>query len=345
MADETTRHELSARFDPTGTEAPIYARWMERGGFHVDAAEAAEPYVIAIPPPNVTAALHMGHGLNNTIQDVLIRFQRMRGRDAMWIPGTDHAGIATQNVVERDLAKEGLTRHDLGRERFVERVWEWVDRYGSTIIDQLKVMGCSCDWERTRFTLDEGLSQAVREVFVRLYEKGLIYRGNYIINWCPRCLTALSNEEAEHHESQGRLYHIRYPLADAEGEYVVVATTRPETMLGDTAVAVHPEDERNRHLVGRIVDLPLVGRRIPVIADEFVDPEFGSGFVKVTPAHDPNDFEIGSRHDLPRVDIMNETSRHSDSFSRWKNTSTPSASAIDAVPSLSRASACNGSCA
>jgi valyl-tRNA synthetase len=306
MADETTRHELSARFDPTGTEAPIYARWMERGGFHVDAAEAAEPYVIAIPPPNVTAALHMGHGLNNTIQDVLIRFQRMRGRDAMWIPGTDHAGIATQNVVERDLAKEGLTRHDLGRERFVERVWEWVDRYGSTIIDQLKVMGCSCDWERTRFTLDEGLSQAVREVFVRLYEKGLIYRGNYIINWCPRCLTALSNEEAEHHESQGRLYHIRYPLADAEGEYVVVATTRPETMLGDTAVAVHPEDERNRHLVGRIVDLPLVGRRIPVIADEFVDPEFGSGFVKVTPAHDPNDFEIGSRHDLPRVDIMND---------------------------------------
>jgi valyl-tRNA synthetase len=305
MTDETTRHELSARFDSTGIEAPVYARWLERGGFHVDAANVAAPYVIAIPPPNVTAALHMGHGLNNTIQDVLVRFQRMRGRDAVWIPGTDHAGIATQNVVERDMAKEGLTRHDVGRDRFVDRVWEWVDRYGSTIIEQLKTMGCSCDWERTRFTLDEGLSRAVREVFVRLYAKGLIYRGNYIINWCPRCLTALSNEEAEHQEIQGKLYHIRYPLADAEGEYVVVATTRPETMLGDTAVAVHPEDERNRNLVGREVELPLVGRRIEVIADEHVDPEFGSGFVKVTPAHDPNDFEIGLRHDLERVDIMN----------------------------------------
>ncbi len=306
MSDETTTHELSARFDPTGIEAPIYQRWIERNVFHVDAADATAPYVIAIPPPNVTAALHMGHGLNNTIQDVLIRFQRMRGRDAMWIPGTDHAGIATQNVVERHLAENALTRHDLGRERFVDRVWEWVDQYGSTIIEQLKTMGCSCDWERTRFTLDEGLSRAVREVFVRLYEKGLVYRGNYIINWCPRCLTALSNEEAEHQDSRGRLYHLRYPLADAEGEYVVVATTRPETMLGDTAVAVHPSDERNRHLVGRQVELPLVGRRIPVIADDYVDPEFGSGFVKVTPAHDPNDFEIGLRHDLPRIDIMND---------------------------------------
>ncbi len=305
MSDETTRHELSARFDPTGIETAIYARWIERGAFHVKAEEAGDPYVIAIPPPNVTAPLHMGHGLNNTIQDVLIRFHRMRGRGAMWIPGTDHAGIATQNVVERDLAREGLTRHDLGRERFVERVWRWVDQYGSTIIEQLKTIGCSCDWDRNRFTLDEGLSRAVREVFVRLYDKGLIYRGNYIINWCPRCLTALSNEEAEHQETRGRLYHIRYPLADAEGEFVVVATTRPETMLGDTAVAVHPGDERNRHLVGRDVELPLVGRRIPIIADEYVDPGFGSGFVKVTPAHDPNDFEIGLRHDLPRVDVMN----------------------------------------
>ncbi|MEK6255566.1 MAG: class I tRNA ligase family protein, partial [Gemmatimonadales bacterium] len=251
MSDEKTTHELSARFDPTGIEAPIYQRWIEGNAFHVDAADAPAPYVIAIPPPNVTAALHMGHGLNNTIQDVLIRFERMRGRDAMWIPGTDHAGIATQNVVERDLAKNDLTRHDLGRERFVDRVWEWVDKYGSTIIEQLRTIGCSCDWERTRFTLDEGLSRAVREVFVRLYEKGLVYRGNYIINWCPRCLTALSNEEAEHQDSRGRLYHLRYPLADADGEYVVVATTRPETMLGDTAVAVHPSDERNRHLVGR----------------------------------------------------------------------------------------------
>jgi valyl-tRNA synthetase len=305
MSDNLTHHELSARYDPTGIEAPIYERWLGRRAFHVPAETAQNPYVIAIPPPNVTAALHMGHGLNNTIQDVLIRYMRMRGRDAMWIPGTDHAGIATQNVVERELAGEGLSRHDLERDRFVQRVWEWVDQYGSTIIEQLKTMGCSCDWDRTRFTLDDGLSRAVREVFVRLYEKGLIYRGNYIINWCPRCRTALSNEEAEHREVVGRLYHIRYPLADEDGQYVVVATTRPETMLGDTAVAVHPDDKRTRHLVGRAVALPLVGRRIAIIGDEYVDPEFGSGFVKVTPAHDPNDFEIGVRHDLRRVNVMN----------------------------------------
>jgi valyl-tRNA synthetase len=309
-----TSHELGSRYDPTGIEAPLYARWLERGLFHVDAADADDPYVMVIPPPNVTAALHMGHGLNNTIQDVVIRYQRMRGRDAVWVPGTDHAGIATQNVVEQQLAAEGLRRQDLGREAFVERMWEWVDEYGSRIIDQLKVMGCSCDWERTRFTLDEGLSHAVREVFVRLYEKGLIYRGNYIINWCPRCLTALSNEEAEHQETAGRLYHFRYPLVPEGGgeaaggapEFVVVATTRPETMLGDTAVAVHPDDERHRHLVGRRVELPLTGRTIPIIADAYVDPEFGSGFVKVTPAHDPNDFEIGNRHDLERIDVMND---------------------------------------
>jgi valyl-tRNA synthetase len=312
MSDDTTGHQLSARFDPTGIEAPIYARWIERNDFHASAEGAVAPYVIAIPPPNVTAALHMGHGLNNTIQDVLIRFKRMQGRDAMWIPGTDHAGIATQNVVERDLAKQDLTRHDLGREAFVDRVWEWVNQYGSTIVEQLKTMGCSCDWDRTRFTLDEGLSTAVREVFVRLYEKGLIYRGNYIINWCPRCLTALSNEEAEHQDITGRLYHIRYPLSGSQDEYVIVATTRPETMLGDTAVAVHPGDERNRRFVGREVELPLVGRLIPVIADEYVDPDFGSGFVKVTPAHDPNDFEIGLRHDLERVDVMNGDATISD---------------------------------
>ncbi|HSM08703.1 MAG TPA: valine--tRNA ligase [Gemmatimonadota bacterium] len=310
-----TPHELSSRYDPTGIEAPLYARWLERGLFHVDAADADDPYVMVIPPPNVTAALHMGHGLNNTIQDVVIRYERMRGRDAVWVPGTDHAGIATQNVVEQQLAAEGLSRQELGREKFVERMWEWVDEYGSRIIDQLKVMGCSCDWERTRFTLDEGLSHAVREVFVRLYEKGLIYRGNYIINWCPRCLTALSNEEAEHQETAGRLYHFRYPLVPEEGappakgaagDYVIVATTRPETMLGDTAVAVHPDDERHSHLVGRQVALPLTGRTIPIVADEYVDPEFGSGFVKVTPAHDPNDFEIGNRHDLERIDVMND---------------------------------------
>jgi valyl-tRNA synthetase len=303
MSDSESGSGLSSRYDPSGIEPALYRRWLDRGAFHVEASDAADPYVIAIPPPNVTAALHMGHGLNNTIQDVLIRYRRMSGRDAMWIPGTDHAGIATQNVVERQLAKEGLSRQDLGREAFVERVWEWVREYGSTIIEQLKTIGCSCDWDRTRFTLDEGLSHAVREVFVRLYEKGLIYRGNYIINWCPRCHTALSNEEAEHREVEGRLWHIRYPLADGKG-HVVVATTRPETMLGDTAVAVNPEDARHRKLLGRKVELPLTGRRIPIIADEYVDPDFGSGFVKVTPAHDPNDFEIGRRHGLAEIDIM-----------------------------------------
>jgi valyl-tRNA synthetase len=296
--------ELDSRYDPSDIEPAHYRRWLESGAFHVEANDVSDPYVIAIPPPNVTAALHMGHALNNTIQDVLIRFERMRGRDVLWIPGTDHAGIATQNVVERQLAKDGLTRQDLGRERFVARVWEWVEEYGSTIVEQLKTIGCSCDWQRERFTLDAGLSRAVREVFVRLYEKGLIYRGNYIINWCPRCHTALANEEAEHREVEGRLWHIRYPLADEPGRWITVATTRPETMLGDTAVAVHPGDERHGGLVGRKVELPLVGRRIPIVADEFVDPEFGSGFVKVTPAHDPNDFEIGRRHDLEQINVM-----------------------------------------
>jgi valyl-tRNA synthetase len=305
-------HELGTRYDPSGIEAPLYARWLKRGAFHVDAADADDSFVMVIPPPNVTAALHMGHGLNNTIQDIVIRFQRMRGRDAVWVPGTDHAGIATQNVVEQQLATEGLRRQDLGRERFVERMWAWVDEYGSRIIDQLKVMGCSCDWERTRFTLDEGLSRAVREVFVQLYEKGLIYRGQYIINWCPRCLTALSNEEAEHQETAGKLYHIRYPLVGSTDDYIVVATTRPETMLGDTAVAVHPDDERHRALIGREVELPLTGRTLKIIADDYVDPEFGSGFVKITPAHDPNDFEIGNRHDLERIDVMNDDATMSD---------------------------------
>ena len=306
MTEPSESNPLGTRYDPSGIEGPLYARWMSRGVFHVDATDVADPYVMVIPPPNVTAALHMGHGLNNTIQDVLIRYQRMRGRDAVWVPGTDHAGIATQNVVEQQLASEGIERQDLGREAFVGRMWEWVDKYGARIIEQLKTIGCSCDWERTRFTLDEGLSRAVREVFVRLYDKGLIYRGNYIINWCPRCRTALSNEEAEHQEVDGKLYHLRYPLAGADGEWVVVATTRPETMLGDTAVAVHPDDDRHRQLVGGEVDLPLTGRHIPIIADSYVDPEFGSGFVKITPAHDPNDFEIGARHDLPSIDVMND---------------------------------------
>ena len=307
MAAET----LSPRYDPSDLERRHYERWEEAGYFHPDAGGADDPYTIVIPPPNVTAELHMGHGLNNTIQDVLVRWRRMQGADALWVPGTDHAGIATQNVVERELAEEELARWDLGREAFVDRVWEWVDEYGARIIGQLKAIGASCDWDRTRFTLDEGLSRAVREVFVRLHEKGLIYRGNYIINWCPRCSTALSNEEVEHQEQEGRLWHVRYPLADGDG-HVTVATTRPETMLGDTGLAVHPEDERYGGLAGREAVLPLVGRRLPVVEDAFVDPEFGSGVVKVTPAHDPNDFEIGRRHGLETVDVMEDDATVSD---------------------------------
>jgi valyl-tRNA synthetase len=293
-------------YDPHAVEEKWYRYWLEKNLFHSEPNPSKKPYCIVIPPPNVTAELHMGHAYNNTIQDIFIRYHRMCGRETMWMPGTDHAGIATQNVVERNLAQEeGLTRHDLGREKFVERVWEWRERYGSTIISQLKRLGCSCDWERERFTFDKGLSKAVTEVFVRLYEKGLIYRGKYIINWCPRCHTALSDEEAIHQEHAGNLWHIRYPLKDGDG-FVVVATTRPETMLGDTAVAVNPTDERYRTLVGKTAVLPVIGRELPILADEFVDPSFGTGIVKVTPAHDPNDYMMGQRHDLDFVNILNE---------------------------------------
>ncbi len=301
---------LAPQYNPSSIEAELYQWWTERGLFSPEqhAPGTGAPYVIMMPPPNVTAVLHMGHGLNNTVQDVLIRFERMRGRAALWVPGTDHAGIATQNVVERLLAEEGLTRFDLGRDAFVERVWEHVNETGPAILEQLKAIGCSADWSRTYFTLDEGLSRAVREVFVRLYEQGLVYRGHYIINWCPRCLTALSNEEAEKEEVDGHLWHLRYPFADGSG-HLTVATTRPETMLGDTAVAVHPDDERYRHLVGRELRLPIVDRLIPVVADAAIDPSFGSGAVKVTPAHDPADFELGRRHSLPSVDVMTPEAR------------------------------------
>jgi valyl-tRNA synthetase len=301
---------LAPQYNPSSIESELYRWWTERGLFSPDqhGPGSGEPYVIMMPPPNVTAVLHMGHGLNNTVQDVLIRFERMRGRRALWLPGTDHAGIATQNVVERELAQEGLTRFDLGRDAFVERVWAHVRETGAAILEQLKAIGSSADWSRTYFTLDEGLSRAVRETFVRLYEEGLVYRGHYIINWCPRCLTALSNEEVEKNEVDGRLWHLRYPLADGSG-HLTVATTRPETMLGDTAVAVHPEDGRYRHLVGREIRLPVVDRLIPIVADDAVDPGFGSGAVKVTPAHDPADFEIGRRHGLPSVDVMTPEAR------------------------------------
>ncbi|MFZ0389122.1 MAG: valine--tRNA ligase [Calditrichia bacterium] len=300
--DKTT--EIPKHYDPSQVEEKWYQQWLDAGYFNAEVNPERTPYTIVIPPPNVTAPLHMGHAYNNTIQDVYIRFKRKDGFETLWLPGTDHAGIATQNVVEKELRKSGKTRQDLGREAFVQRVWEWREQYGTRIIYQLKKMGCSCDWRRERFTMDEGLSRAVQEVFIRLYHKGLIYKGTYIINWCPRCGTAISDEEVEYKESAGHLWHIKYPLKDSS-DFLVVATTRPETMLGDTGVAVHPEDDRYREYIGRTVLLPLMNREIPVVADRHVDPEFGTGAVKITPAHDPNDFEIGKRHNLPQVNILN----------------------------------------
>ncbi len=308
--------QLPPQYDARAVEPRLYARWLERGVFTARADSPRAPYVIVIPPPNVTAELHMGHGLNNTIQDVLIRFERMRGREALWLPGTDHAGIATQNVVERILSKEGTTRFDLGREAFLERVWTYVRAVGSVILGQLKTIGASCDWSRTRFTLDPPLSRAVREVFVRLWEEGLIYRGHRVIHWCPRCLTSLSDEEAEFQEEAGKLYHIRYPVEGGPAPFLTVATTRPETMLGDTAVAVHPGDKRHRGFVGKKARLPIVGIEIPIIADEAVDPAFGTGFVKVTPAHDAGDFEIGLRHKLEMPLVMSEDGKMGDQSGR-----------------------------
>jgi valyl-tRNA synthetase len=295
--------EMPKHFDPASSEEKWYAFWMENGYFHADESSDRPPYSIVIPPPNVTGSLHMGHALNNTLQDVLVRYQRMNGCEALWMPGTDHAGIATQNVVEKELHSQGTDRHALGREKFVEKVWEWREKYGGVILQQLHRLGSSCDWERERFTMDEGLSKAVREVFVRLYDEGLIYQGDYIINWCPRCRTALSDLEVEHHDRKGKLYHLRYPSVDGTTE-VVVATTRPETMLGDTAVAVNPADERYTAVLGKSFHLPMTKRDIPLIADDYCDMEFGTGAVKVTPAHDPNDFDIGERHDLPKVAVI-----------------------------------------
>ena len=302
--------ELAPQYRPQEVEAPLYERWA-RSGLFAPRAEG-EPYVIVMPPPNITAILHTGQGLNNVIQDVLIRFERMRGRAALWLPGTDHAGIATQNVVERLVAKEGTTRFDLGREKFIERVWTFVRETGTTILEQLKVIGSSCDWSRTRFTFDEPYSRAVREVFVTLWEQQLIYRGHRVIHWCPRCLTALSDEEAESKETTGNLYYIRYPVDGGPAPFLTVATTRPETLLGDTAVAVSPKDKRHRGFVGKTARLPLTGLVVPIIADDAVDPDFGTGFVKVTPAHDANDFEIGLRHGLAMPLVMTEDGKMSE---------------------------------
>ncbi len=297
--------ELSKVYDPKQVEDRLYDYWEKHGYFHAEPNPDKNPYTIVIPPPNVTAVLHMGHAYNNTLQDILIRWRRMQGYEALWMPGTDHAGIATQNVVEKELLKENKTRHDLGRDKFVERAWEWARARRADIINQLKRTGCSCDWERERFTFDEGLSKAVTEVFVTLYDKGLIYKDSYIVNWCPRCSTVISDEEVEYQERNGHLWHIKYPLKNSD-EYIVVATTRPETMLGDTAIAVNPEDDRFTDMVGKTVILPILEREIPIVADEYVDPAFGTGMVKVTPAHDPNDFEIGNRHDLRKINILND---------------------------------------
>jgi valyl-tRNA synthetase len=300
-----TGPQLDKTYDPRAVEDRWSQEWLRRGYFHASPEQPGQPYCIVIPPPNVTGSLHVGHALNHSLQDILIRWRRMQGRNTLWLPGTDHAGIATQNVVEKQLMAEGLSRESLGRERFVERVWQWKATSGNTIINQQKQLGESCDWDRLRFTMDEGLSKAVLEVFVRLYEDGLIYRGERLINWCPRCLTALSDIEVEHEEVKGKLYHIRYPLADDPNTGLIVATTRPETMLGDTAVAVHPDDPRYRHLIGKKIRLPLTTREIPIVGDSIlVDLEFGTGAVKITPAHDFNDYEAGGRHKLPRYSIL-----------------------------------------
>ena len=300
------RKELAKNYAPREFEDRIYKNWCDKNYFAPDKDKKKPAFSIVIPPPNVTGQLHMGHALDETLQDILVRAKRMQGYSALWVPGTDHAGIATQIKVEENLrVNEGLTRYDLGREKVLERVWDWKNQYGTRIINQLKKLGASCDWNRERFTMDEGCSRAVREVFVNLYNKGLIYRGYRIINWCPRCLTALSDAEVEYAEQRGSFWHIRYPI-DGTDKYLTVATTRPETMLGDTAVAVHPEDERYKDLVGKTLTLPLVGRKIPIIADEYVERDFGTGCVKITPAHDPNDFEVGKRHNLEIIKVMND---------------------------------------
>ena len=298
------KENIPTVYDPAAVETKWYQKWEADGVFHAEPQSDGEHYSIVIPPPNVTGQLHMGHALDNTLQDILIRWRRMQGYDTLWMPGCDHAGIATQIKVEEVLAKEGISRYDLGREKFIEQVWDWKQQYGNRITNQLKRLGASCDWERERFTMDEGCSKAVREVFVTLYEKGLIYQGDRITNWCPRCNTALSDIEVEHEDTAGKLYHVRYPMQDNPDEYVTVATTRPETILGDTGVAVNPADERYTNVVGKNLVLPLVGRVLPIIADEYVDPAFGTGAVKVTPAHDPNDFEMGQRHNLPTLRVI-----------------------------------------
>ena len=303
--------ELAKTYDPKGMEDRLYQKWMKKKYFHAEVDKSRKPFTIVIPPPNITGQLHMGHALDNTMQDILIRFKRMQGYNALWQPGTDHASIATEVKIIEKLKEEGISKEDLGREGFLERAWEWKKEYGGRIIEQLKKMGSSCDWDRERFTMDEGCNRAVTEVFCKMHEKGWIYKGSRIINWCPVCNTSISDAEVEYEEQAGHFWHIRYPLLDENGqpsstEFLEFATTRPETMLGDTAVAVNPEDDRYKHLIGRKVMLPLINREIPIVGDSYVDMEFGTGVVKITPAHDPNDFEVGKRHNLPEINIMND---------------------------------------
>ncbi len=297
--------ELAKKYEPQAVEDRIYEFWLNGGYFHAEPDPDKKPYTIVIPPPNITGQLHMGHALDNTLQDILIRWRRMQGYEALWMPGTDHASIATEAKIVEAMRAEGITKEDIGREAFLKRAWEWRDKFGRRIVSQLKKLGSSCDWDRERFTMDEGCSKAVKEVFVRLYEKGLIYRGEKIINWCPKCLTSISDAEVEHEEHDGSFWHLRYFLSDGSGE-IQLATTRPETLLGDTAVAVHPDDERYKSYVGKMVKLPLTDREIPIIADEYVEKDFGTGVVKITPAHDPNDFEVGLRHNLPIINVMTD---------------------------------------
>ncbi len=317
------RKELAKTYDPQGIEDRLYKNWEEKKYFHAEVDYSKKPFTIVIPPPNITGQLHMGHALDETMQDILIRFKRMQGYNALWQPGTDHASIATEVKIINKLKEEGLTKQDLGREGFLERAWDWKKEYGGRIINQLKKLGASCDWDRERFTMDEGCSKAVTEVFCKMHEKGWIYKGSRIVNWCPVCRTSISDAEVQYEEQQGHFWHIKYPLLNEDGsvsttEFLEFATTRPETMLGDTAVAVHPEDERYQKLIGRQVMLPIVGRAIPIVADEYVDREFGTGVVKITPAHDPNDFEVGRRHNLPEINILNDDATINENGGKFK---------------------------
>ncbi|MGN1127153.1 MAG: valine--tRNA ligase [Ruminococcus sp.] len=308
--------EMAKAYNPKEVEDKIYDFWMEGDYFHAEVDKEKKPYTIVMPPPNITGQLHMGHALDNTLQDILIRWRRMQGYSALWLPGTDHASIATEAKIVEAMHKEGLSKEDIGREKFLERAWDWKKEYGGRIVSQLKKMGSSCDWDRERFTMDEGCSEAVKEVFVRLYNKGLIYRGERIINWCPHCCTSISDAEVEFEEQAGHFWHLRYPLTDGSG-YLELATTRPETLLGDTAVAVNPDDDRYKHLVGKTLTLPLVGREIPIVADSYVDIEFGTGVVKITPAHDPNDFQVGLRHNLPVINVMTEDAKIVEDYPKY----------------------------